>query len=94
MAKGRKTGGRKVGTLNHATREIKEWARDLSGTTRDRIEQLIASEDENVALKAIIAVWNRAYGMPSQQMSLDGATLQVFAGIKIVIGGDKPDAGN
>jgi len=85
MAKGRKTGGRQAGTLNRATAEIKAWAQSMGPATQQRAIELLASEDENIVLKTIIAIWNRAYGMPSQHISgLEG--MAAFSGLKIVLG--------
>jgi hypothetical protein len=84
--------GRPPGSLNKQTEEVRAWALGLVPIAKKRLAQLIESEDEKVAAVAIREVLNRAYGMPSQVLNADAATLQMFAGIKIVIGssGDEP----
>ena len=89
VAVAKNKGGRPPGRLNKQTEEVRSWALGLVPIAKKRLAELIQSEDEKVAAVAIREVFNRAYGLPSQTLGLDGATLQVFAGIKIVIGDNK-----
>lgn len=83
----RNKGGRPPGRLNKQTEEVKAWAMGLVPIAKKRLAELIQSDDEKVAAVAIREVLNRAYGLPSQNMTMDGTALAVFAGIKIVISG-------
>lgn len=49
--------------------ELKAMARAASPAALQRAIDLIASNDENVALKAINTVLDRAYGKPAQAMT-------------------------
>ena len=85
-------GGRPKGAVNKITHDIQAWARENAHIAKQALLDLCASESEKVRLGAAKAILERAYGAPRQEIGLDGATLQVFAGIKIVIG--SPDATN
>jgi hypothetical protein len=78
-------GGRPKGALSKHTEEVRAWALGLMPITKKRLAELIESPDERVAVVAIKEVLNRAYGLPSQTLGLDQASLQVFAGIQIII---------
>lgn len=71
MAKGRKTGGRVVGTLNKVTREIKEIAASMAPAATKRLGELLKSTNEAVALGAIKEIYDRAYGKPTQKIAGD-----------------------
>lgn len=81
--------GRPKGALSKNTAEVRAWALGLVPIAKKRLAELIQSEDEKVAVVAIKEVLNRAYGMPSQTLGLDQASLAVFAGIKIVISDER-----
>lgn len=51
---------------------IKEMARAASVTAIQRAIELVASNDENVALKAINTVLDRAWGKPVQATEISG----------------------
>jgi hypothetical protein len=51
---------------------IRELARIHSVRAMERAVELIESKDENVALKAVNTVLDRAYGKPSQPIDGDG----------------------
>jgi hypothetical protein len=93
IAPAKNKGGRPPGRLNKQTEEVKAWAMGLVPIAKKRLAELIQSEDEKVAAVAIREVLNRAYGLPSQTLSMDQTTLQVFAGIKIVIGSEDTTKG-
>jgi len=75
MAKGKKTGGRRKGTLNHATREIKELAGALVPEAYTQLGRLLRAKGtaEASRLRAIEIVFERAFGRPSQAVKLSGA---------------------
>lgn len=59
---------------------IKEMARAASVQAMQRAIELLASNDENVALKAINTVLDRAWGKPVQATEIsgpDGAAIQI-----------------
>ncbi len=72
MAKRQKTGGRRRGTPNKATGEIKV-ALQRHGT--ELVEALLAltkSDDERVRLAAITAALDRGWGKPAQAIQVRG----------------------
>ncbi len=72
MAKRQKTGGRRRGTPNKATGEIKV-ALQRHGT--ELVEALLAltrSDDERVRLGAITAALDRGWGKPAQAIAIKG----------------------
>ncbi len=72
MAKRQKTGGRRRGTPNKATGEIKV-ALQRHGT--ELVEALLAlckSDDERVRLAAITAALDRGWGKPAQAVAITG----------------------
>jgi hypothetical protein len=93
MAVAKRPRGRPVGAVNKITHDIQAWARDHAHIAKATLLELCASESEKIRLDAATAILNRAYGMPKQTVGMDGATLQVFAGIKIVIGSEDTTKG-
>ena len=79
-------GGRPKGAVNKITHDIQAWAQEHAHIAKAALLELCQSDNERIRLDATTAILNRAYGMPKQTVGMDGATLQVFAGIKIVIG--------
>jgi len=71
MAVGKKTGGRKAGTPNKATGEIREIALAMTPDATKRLRQLLKSDSETVALGAIKEVYDRAFGKASQVIAGD-----------------------
>jgi hypothetical protein len=72
MAKGRKTGGRRPGSLNKATADIRELARNYGPEALVELARLAkeaASETARVA--AIKEILDRAYGKSPQAVTLD-----------------------
>jgi hypothetical protein len=65
MAIGRKTGGRKAGTPNKATADIKALAQAAAPAAFAKVVRLASSaKSEQVQLKAIEIILDRAYGKP------------------------------
>ena len=85
-------GGRPKGAVAKITQDVRLWAQQHAHIAKQALLELCASESEKVRLGAAKAILERAYGAPTQNLGLDGAQIQVFAGIKIVIGdkGEKP----
>jgi len=61
-----KTGGRTKGLPNKNTRDIKAVALTLTPKSVKRLEKLLDSENETVAMAAIKEVHERAYGKAPQ----------------------------
>jgi hypothetical protein len=66
--------GRPKGALGNAALEGKSLARKiLQAKNEIRIwEKLLDSEDENIVLKAIVHLSDRAYGKPTESFELSG----------------------
>ena len=75
MAKGRKTGGRKPGSRNKATREIKELAGALVPEAMKQLGSLLRSSKtgEPAKVRAIEIVFERAFGKAPQAIQHSGA---------------------
>lgn len=78
-------GGRPPGKVNQLTKDIQAWAQENADVAKKALLDLCKSKDERMRFDAAQAVLVRAYGAPKQALSVDAA-VQVFAGIKIVIG--------
>jgi len=70
MAKGQKTGGRRKGTPNKATAEIKAAFQQHGDELVKALLALTKSDDERVRLGAIQAALDRGYGRPAQAVQL------------------------
>ena len=69
MAKGRKTGGRQPGSLNKATAEIKDLARNYTEAALKELARLsIEAESEQARVAAIKELFDRAYGKAPQSV--------------------------
>jgi hypothetical protein len=66
MAKGLKTGGRKHGSLNKVTAEVRNLARQHTAAAIKRLAKLMQSEDGNVALAACKEILDRGHGKSAQ----------------------------
>jgi hypothetical protein len=74
MAKGNKTGGRRKGTPNRATREITELARaHVPAAIKELARLAKAAESESARVSAIGMLLDRAYGKPSQAIQHSGS---------------------
>jgi hypothetical protein len=63
--------GRKPGVPNKATAEIKSVAQLYGKEAIEKLVTLMRGKEENVALKACIALLDRAYGKPAQMLQGD-----------------------
>jgi hypothetical protein len=72
MAMGRKTGGRKAGTLNKVTLEVKEAARQYAPAALNRLYEIMETGESDAAkVSAAREILDRAYGKPSQALTTD-----------------------
>ena len=81
MAVGRKTGGRQKGSLNKATAEIKEVARQYGTEAVEKLAELMRCDDNpQVQRAAAEALLDRGYGKPSQavEASVDVVTRAIY----------------
>jgi len=70
---GRKTGGRKAGTPNKATAEIRDLARaDGPAVFKELVRLAFKSKSEQTRVAAIKEILDRAYGRPTQPIDGDG----------------------
>lgn len=69
MAKGHKTGGRKAGTPNKSTTEVKELAEAYTKEALDRLAFWMRSDNAKASVSAAIAILDRGHGKPSQIIS-------------------------
>ena len=69
----KKAGGRKKGTPNKATAEIRTAAQVEGPAVLKKLVALTKSEDERVVLAACNSILDRGYGRPAQALSgIDG----------------------
>ncbi len=69
MAQGSKTGGRRLGTPNKATAEIKAAFQKHGDELVKALLALTRSDDERVRLGAIQAALDRGWGRPAQAIT-------------------------
>jgi|SRR5882672_4233318 len=73
MAKGIKTGGRKSGTLNKSTADLKELAKQYVPAALKELGRLSSqAESETARVAAIKELFDRAYGKSPQALTGDG----------------------
>ncbi len=78
MAKGRKTGGRRKGSLNKASTAIKAAFQKHGDELVKALLVLTKSDDERVRLGAIQAALDRGWGRPAQAVTGDtGGPVQI-----------------
>ncbi len=70
MATGRKTGGRRKGSLNKASAAIKAAFQKHGDELVDALLALTKSDDEHVRLKALQVCLDRGYGRPAQAVQV------------------------
>jgi hypothetical protein len=69
--KGERFGGRRKGTPNKATAEIKAAAQQYGDEALLRLVDLMRGDQPDIALKAANAILDRAYGKPAQMLQGD-----------------------
>lgn len=87
MAQGRKTGGRRRGTPNKATADVKAYAQQFTTEAVDILMAIARQGAIEVArVMAAREVLDRACGKPAQALTgADGAPLEIPAAIRFVI---------
>ena len=68
--KGERPVGRKKGTINKVSFEIRKACQDEGARLFKRMLKLTNSKDDRVALAAIRELWDRGYGKPIQSMTV------------------------
>lgn len=72
MAHGKKTGGRKAGTLNKATIEVKEAARQYAPAALNRLYEIMENGGSDAAkVSAAREILDRAYGKSTQAITAE-----------------------
>ena len=72
MTQGKKTGGRKAGTLNKATLEVKEAARQYAPAALNWLYQIMENGESDAAkVSAARELLDRAYGKPTQSIATE-----------------------
>lgn len=69
MAKGKKTGGRKSGTPNKATADVKAAAQVYTGEAVDKLAYWMRSDNAKASVAACNALLDRAHGKPPQALT-------------------------
>ena len=77
MAKGQKTGGRRKGTANKATAEVRAAFQLHGDELVDALLALTKSDDERVRLAAIQAALDRGWGKPTQAVDDLGGEMAI-----------------
>ena len=72
MAKGRKTGGRRPGSRNKHTPEIRQLARKHTVAVVKRLAELAKGDNLPVAAQACKELLDRGWGRPAQHIDLTG----------------------
>lgn len=76
MAKGKKTGGRRPGTPNKATRDVKAAALVYTGEAVERLAHWMRSDNAKASVAACNTLLDRAHGRPAQALTdADGGPL-------------------
>jgi hypothetical protein len=85
MAQGVKTGGRKAGTPNKATADIKAAAQAYTEDALATLAQIMkAGESEAARVAAANSILDRGFGKPRQAVDLDAQVKADFSTIELV----------
>jgi hypothetical protein len=85
MAQGVKTGGRKAGTPNKATADIKAAAQAYTEDALATLAQIMkAGESEAARVAAANSILDRGFGKPRQAVDLDAQVKAEFSTIELV----------
>jgi hypothetical protein len=72
MAKGRKTGGRKMGTLNKVTADLQEAAQAYTPAALKTLNEIcVGGESEAARVAAANSLLDRGHGRPTTHVSAD-----------------------
>lgn len=83
--------GRPKGALNKATKDIKELARELAPAATKRLQELLESDSESVALGAVKEIYDRAYGKATQPIAGDDDMPSIKMVSELVLRGVRSD---
>jgi hypothetical protein len=84
--------GRPKGAVNKATRDIKALARELAPAATKRLQELLESDSESVALGAVKEIYDRAYGKATQPIAGDDDMPAIKMVNELVLRGVRSDA--
>ena len=82
--------GRKAGTPNKSTAEIKKLAQVHGPTAVKRLVKLMSSEDERVQIAAIKELLDRGYGKAKQPIGGEGEDEPLAVIHRIIVGAQDP----
>ncbi len=68
----KKTGGRKKGSKNRRTVEVEMFLRPALPAAKRRVKELLASKDEEIALKTATLLLGYVFGRPRERRELSG----------------------
>ncbi len=68
----KKTGGRKKGSKNRRTVEVEMFLRPALPAAKRRVKELLASKDEEIALKTATLLLGYVFGKPRERRELSG----------------------
>ena len=71
MAKGHKTGGRRKGTPNKATAEVRALAQQYTAECIDRLAEIARDDNPTAAVSACRELLNRGHGLPAQNLHVN-----------------------
>lgn len=69
MARGKKTGGRKSGTPNKATADVKAAAQVYTSEAVDKLAYWMRSDNAKASVSACNSLLDRAHGKPPQALT-------------------------
>lgn len=69
MAKGKKTGGRKAGTPNKATADVKAAAQVYTSEAVEKLAYWMRSDNAKASVQACNSLLDRAHGKPAQALT-------------------------
>ena len=86
---GERRGGRKKGTPNKATADIKALAQKHGKDAIAKLVKLLKSEDERVVVAAVKELLDRGYGKPAQALEIGGKDGESLSFTVTFVGPDK-----
>ena len=69
----RRKAGRPKGSLNRATKEVKAALRTTLPRAKRRLRELVASDDSDIAFRAVALIFAYSYGKPTERREVTGA---------------------
>ena len=65
--------GRPKGSLNRATKEVRAALRPTLPKAKRRLRELVESQDNEIAFKAVALIFAYSYGKPTERREVTGA---------------------